>query len=218
MPGVRSQVSSIIRRELLIFIVNHTSSDTNRRYRILLAGSSHTRLMFPAVRAFLSDIAIVTKLPRDAGRSDEILQWMSEWPIEGQDIIHLYSGHRDLAFERDEMPYVGPDLFKKNLEQILHAIRSRTTGHIVVSNVPPVSDGFLKADPDRNKRIELYNSIISEIAEQLSLPCHDFWSFISYYPGGEKKYVDGLHFTRAVYRDFGRHLSGYLLETARIRQ
>jgi lysophospholipase L1-like esterase len=172
--------------------------------------------MFSYVSDLLNDVAVVTKLPRDAGRSDEILNRHSEWPLEEQDLIHLYSGHRDLAFGPDGRPYVGPEQFKTNIEKIICEILRRSSARIVVSNIPPVSEGFLKIDPDRNRRIELYNGIIVGVASKLGVPWHDFWSFISSFEGGETKYIDGLHFTRSVYHAFAKILADYLLsETER---
>ncbi|MHB8835055.1 MAG: SGNH/GDSL hydrolase family protein [Candidatus Methylomirabilia bacterium] len=175
--------------------------------KILLAGSSHTRFIFPHVKVFMKDVALVTKLPRDAGRTDEILNSLQEWPLEAQDVVHLYSGHRDLAPRPDGRPYVELEQYRRNLEKIVQEVLRRTSAKIVLSNIPPVTEGFLEADPDRNRRIELYNAIIGEIAEKNAIPVFDFWRFISSYRGGAEIYNDGLHFTRGVYRDYGRVLA-----------
>jgi len=182
---------------------------------ILLVGSSHTRLFFPYVGNFLNDVTVVTKLPSDAGRTDEMLSTLSEWPLEEQDIIHVYSGHRDLIPDPDGKPYIGPEQFRANLEKIIQEILRRTSAKIVFSNIPPVSEGFLKTDPDRNGRILHYNAIIDEVAKRALIPVHDFWKFVSSYEGGEEKYIDGLHFTKDVYRDFAKALAAYLLAVLR---
>lgn len=179
--------------------------------RILLAGSSHTRLVFPFVRQFLKDRASVSILPEDAGRTDEMLQSLPGWPVEEQDLIHLYSGHRDLMPGPDGRPLVGPEKFSANLRTITKRILERTSAKVVFSNVPPVSKEFLTIDPDWNARISLYNKIIYEVASDAGFPVHDFWTFLSSYGGGETKYIDGLHFTRRVYRDFAKALALYLI-------
>lgn len=179
--------------------------------KILLAGSSHTRLFFPYVRQYLKDRASVTALPEDAGRTDEILSSLPAWPLEEQDIIHIYSGHRDLAPGPDGEPYIRPEQFRRNLQSIIKQVLNRASAKIVFSNVPPVSKNFLREDPDRNNRILLYNGIIEELTGNARIPVHDFWTFITRYEGGEAKYIDGLHFTREVYRDFAKALAMYLI-------
>jgi lysophospholipase L1-like esterase len=182
---------------------------------MLFAGSSHTRRFFPYAARLLGDEAAVSALPGDAGRTDEILASLPGWPLEGQDLVHLYAGHRDLMRDPEGRPFTGPERFGTNLESIVREIARRTPARIVLSNVPPVSDRFLETDPDRNRRIALYNGIILEIARKARIPCHDFWGFISSLPGGEEKYVDGLHFRRTVYRQFARTLVDYVVETLR---
>lgn len=179
--------------------------------KVLLAGSSHTRFFSPYVADFLKNSAVVAKLPTDAGRTDEILISLPGWPLEEQDVIHIYSGHRDLIHGPDGKPYIGSEQFRINLDRIIEQIRQRTTATIVFSNIPAVSEGFLKSDPDRNKRIALYNTIIDEVTKKANISCHDFRTFISSYEGGEGKYIDGLHFTRKVYQDFARELADYFV-------
>jgi len=180
--------------------------------KIFLAGSSHTRLFSPYVADFLKNRAIVTKLPTDAGRTEEILRSLPEWPLEKQGLIHVYSGHRDLINGPDGRPYTGPLQFKINLGRIVEQIRQMTAAIIVFSNIPPVSEGFLRSDHGRNERIVSYNAIISEVTSKAKIHCHDFRTFISSYEGGEAKYIDGLHFTKKVYRDFARQLADYFVE------
>jgi lysophospholipase L1-like esterase len=179
--------------------------------KILLAGSSHTRFFFPYVKDALKGVALVTKLPQDAGRTDEILNSLPAWPLEAQDVVHIYSGHRDLAPGPDGKPHVERGQYGRNLEKIVQEVLLRTSAKIVLSNIPPVSDGFLETDPDRNGRIEAYNAVIGEVAKETAIPVHDFREFILSGAGGAEKYVDGLHFTRRVYRDYGRVLANYLV-------
>ncbi len=182
--------------------------------KILLAGSSHTRLFFPYVKRFLMNRASVAVLPEDAGRTDEILGSLPEWPVEEQDIIHLYAGHRDLMQGPDGEPCIGPEEFKRNLRGIVRKIRDRTSAKIVLSNIPFVSEEFLTVDPQWNDRIALYNRIIGEVAGDTGIPVHDFQAFISSLRGNGAIYTDGLHFTEKVYRDFGEALALYLIGEA----
>jgi hypothetical protein len=180
--------------------------------KILLVGSSHTRLFFPFVSRFLEGRARVAKLPHDAGRTDEMLLSISAWPVEGQDIIHLYAGLRDLLLDVDDEPYVKPEQFRANLKSIIRDIRRRTDCKIILSNLPPVTGEVLDVDPDCNNRIALYNSIIREVALSEGVAVHDFHSFALGYDGGEK-YSDGVHFTQGFYRAFGRELARYLMRS-----
>jgi lysophospholipase L1-like esterase len=176
---------------------------------MLLAGSSHTRLFSPYVRERLQGEALVETLPFDAGRTDEILASLPQWPVEDKDLIHLYAGLRDLALDGRDLPFVGPEDFRGNLKRIVAELRSRSRAAIVLSNVPVVSEGLLEYDAGWNERIGLYNRIIEAVAGEAGVPVHDFRGFADAY-GGER-YLDGLHFTRGFYRDFGRKLAEDLM-------
>ncbi len=182
--------------------------------RILLAGSSHTRLFFPFMKNCLEGIAVVTRLPYDAGRTDEILSSLTEWPLEGQDVVHVYSGHRDLMLNDDGLPFVNPGMFERNLRRIIGMLSSLTNAKIVFSNIPPVAGSILRRDSGRNHRIIHYNSIINDVAGDSRVPVHDFYGFALRYQGGGSKYLDGVHFNREFYREFGRNLSDYLIKIA----
>lgn len=176
--------------------------------RILLAGSSHTRLFFPYVRESLMGEASVEKLPFDAGRTDEILATLPRWPVGDKDLIHLYAGLRDLTLDGEGVPHVGPEEFRENLGRIVAELRSRGRAALVLSNVPAVSEDLLQYDEGWNGRIALYNRIIESVAASAGVPVHDFSGFADAYEGD--KFLDGLHFTRAFYRDFGQKLAGDL--------
>lgn len=149
------------------------------------------------------------KLPQDAGRTDEILASLPEWPVQDKDLVHLYAGLRDLTLNGEDRPHVGPGEFQGNLERIIGGLRSRSRAVVVLSNIPSVSGELLQYDAEWNGRIGLYNRIIESVAGQAGAPVHDFRGFADAY-GGER-YLDGLHFTRAFYRDFGRKLAGDLM-------
>ncbi len=178
--------------------------------KVLLAGSSHTRFFYPFVKRSLEGVAIVSKLPYDAGRTDEILDSLHDWPLEGQDVVHLYSGHRDLMLDNNGRPVITPEEFRSNLQKIISMISSRTDARVVLSNVPPVSEAILAEDGDRNHRIMSYNGIIYEIAGEFEIPVHDFWGFVLNHHDREGLYLDGLHFRRELYREFAESLSDFL--------
>lgn len=182
--------------------------------QILLVGSSHVRLFYPYVREYLKEKAAVSTLPYDAGRTDEILESLARWPVENKDIIYLYAGHRDLMSNDSGKIYIGPELFRHNLRTIIDQIMKRTAAVIVLSTIPPVSHAFLCSDRDRNNRIQRYNEIIANTAEDKAISVHDFWKFAVEHPGGEKNYSDGLHFAREFYRDYAKNLAGFLINIA----
>ncbi len=186
--------------------------DPEKTVKILLAGSSHTRLFYPFVKNSLKGAAHVSKLPYDAGRTDEILQSIAEWPLEGQDIIHFYAGHRDLILNEEEQPYIKPGPFEKNLRKITGILLAGTSAIIVFSDIPPVSERLLTIDADWNKRILRYNRIIEKVAGDAHIPVHSFRKFILACEGVEDEYVDDLHFTRRVYREFGEELAAFLIK------
>jgi lysophospholipase L1-like esterase len=189
-----------------------------RRPRLLLAGSSHVRLFFPYIRDFLGETALVSKLPSDAGRTDEILKSLVSWPLEEQDVIYLYAGHRDLMLQEGEKVFVSLADYEKNLRAIISTIQKRTDARLVLSTLPPVSSGFLTVDPGRNKRINKYNAVITHVSSEKEIPVHDFRGYVLQQGSNEDIYLDGLHFTRRFYRTFGKNLGNFLMDIVYSRQ
>jgi lysophospholipase L1-like esterase len=177
---------------------------------IFFAGSSHTRLFFFSVKSCLEGKALVSKLPYNAGNTVEILNSLSDWPLEDKDIVHVYAGHRDLMLNETGQPFVNPEQFTDNMRQILGILFDRTAAKIVFSNIPPVSEIILEADPQRNERILFYNNIIKDVAREGQIPIHDFRGFVLSYSDNHEKYLDGLHFTRKFYKKFGVNLADFI--------
>ena len=180
--------------------------------KIFFAGSSHTRLFFLSVKSCLEGKALVSRLPYNAGNTVEILNSLSDWPLEDKDIVHVYVGHRDLMLNETGQSFVSPEQFKNNLRQILDMLFDRTTAKIVFSNIPPVAVTILGADPQRNEQISLYNKIIKDATRERKIPIHDFSGFVLSHPDNQEIYSDGLHFTRKFYKEFGMNLADFLIK------
>lgn len=180
--------------------------------KVFFAGSSHTRLFFLFMKEFFAGKAIVSRLPYNAGNTAEILGTIRYWPLEDKNIVHVYTGHRDLMPDEKGKPFIDREQFAANMRQITEILLARTLGKVVFSNIPPVADSFLKIDHLRNKRISQYNEIIENIAKEAGIPVHDFNGFVRASLIGEEKYIDGLHFTRKFYKDYGAGLARFLLE------
>ena len=180
--------------------------------KVFFAGSSHTRLFFLFMKDFFAGRAIVGRLPYNAGNTAEILGTIRYWPLEDKDIVHVYTGHRDLMPDEEGQPFIDSGQFASNMRQIIAILLARTLGKVVFSNIPPVAESFLQIDPQRNKRILQYNGIIEDITRKAGIPVHDFHGFVMASPIGEEKYIDGLHFTRKFYKDYGANLARFLLE------
>jgi len=179
--------------------------------KVFFAGSSHTRLFFLYLKEFFAEKAIVSRLPYNAGNTAEILGTIRYWPLEDKNIVHVYTGHRDLMPDEAGKPFIGSGQFAANMRQITELLLERTPGKIVFSNIPPVAESFLQSDPGRNERISQYNGIIAHVTEEAGITVHDFSGFVTSSPIGEEKYIDGLHFTRKFYRDYGASLARFLL-------
>lgn len=179
--------------------------------QILLAGSSHTSLVYLYVKRVLNGKAIVSKLPDFAGNTEEILISLPGWPLEDKEIVHVYAGHRDLMFDATQRPTVSPERFIGNLKKIIDIIVSRTSAKIVFSNIPPVAESMLLFDPKRNQRIDAYNQIIEEVTGKANIVLHDFCGFALSYNSGFDNYSDGLHFTRDFYKAFAEDLADFLI-------
>ena len=180
--------------------------------KILLAGSSHTRLFFFSVKSCLEGKALVSKLPYNAGNTVEVLNSLKDWPLEDKNIVHVYVGHRDLMLNEIGQPFVNPAQFKNNMQLILDILFDRTPAKIVFSNIPPVAEIILETDPQRNQRILLYNEIIKDVARVGQIPIHDFSAYVLSHSDNQEKYFDGLHFTRNFYKEFGINLADFLIK------
>lgn len=186
-------------------------SKTEIGKKVFFAGSSHTRLFFLYMKEFFAEKAIVSRLPYNAGNTAEILGTIRYWPLEDKNIVHVYTGHRDLMPDEAGIPFISAGQFAANMGQITELLLERTPGKIAFSNIPPVAESFLQSDPGRNERISQYNGIIARVTEEAGIPVHDFSGFVVSSPIGEEKYIDGLHFTRKFYREYGASLARFLL-------
>lgn len=164
------------------------------------------------VKEFFADKARVSRLSYDAGNTAEILGAIGYWPLEDKNIVHVYTGHRDLMPDETGRPFISPEQFAANMSRIVDILQARTAGRVVFSNVPPVADSFLELDPGRNDRISQYNTIIESVSRDAGIPVHDFSGFVKAHPTAEDIYIDGLHFTRKLYKEYGRSLAGCLME------
>jgi lysophospholipase L1-like esterase len=180
--------------------------------KVFFAGSSHTRLFFLFMKDFFAEKASVSKLPYDAGNTAEILGTIRYWPLEDKNIVHVYTGHRDLMPDETGRPFIDAERFRGNLRQIIEILLARTPGRVVFSNIPPVAESYLQTDPRRNERISRYNEIIATVSEDAGILVHDFSGFVRTCPDAEDKYIDGLHFSRKFYKEYGKSLAKFLLE------
>jgi lysophospholipase L1-like esterase len=169
-------------------------------------------LFFLYVKEYFADKARVSRLSYDAGNSAEILGTIGYWPLEDKDIVHVYTGHRDLMPDETGRPFISPEQFAANMRRIVEILQARTAGRVVFSNVPPVADSFLVSDPGRNHRISHYNTIIESVSRDAGISVHDFSGFVKARPTAEDIYIDGLHFTRKFYKEYGRCLAGRIME------
>lgn len=178
--------------------------------KVLIAGSSHSRILFIYIKDFLAGDADISKLPYDAGNTEEILGTIRYWPLENKDLVHIYTGHRDLMPDEAGRAFIEQEQFNKNLKQITEILLHRTKGKIVFSNIPPVAVSFLEIDPRRNNQITEYNKIIARVAKWAEIAVHDFHGFVVKYPKSEDIYSDGLHFKRGFYRIYAAELASFL--------
>ncbi len=169
-------------------------------------------MLFLFMKEFFAEKAIVSRLPYDAGNTAEILGTIRYWPIEDKNIVHVYTGHRDLMPDETGRPFINAEQFASNMRQINKLLIARTAGKIVYSNIPPVAESFLQTDAGRNERIFRYNTIIAGVNKEAGIPVHDFSGFVTTSPIGEEKYIDGLHFTRKFYKEYGESLARFLQE------
>jgi lysophospholipase L1-like esterase len=167
-------------------------------------------MLFLYIKDLLREDAIVSKLPYDAGNTAEILGTIEYWPLEDKNVVHVYTGHRDLMPDETGRPFIDREQFEKNLKQIIEILLTRARGRIVFSNIPPVADSFLRIDPDRNEHISEYNSIIEKVTKSAGITLHDFQGFVVAYPKKDYLYSDGLHFTRKFYRMYAADLAVFL--------
>ena len=189
-------------------VVTCLEPGTENIKKVLLAGSSHTRLLFQYVKQSMKGKAVVNKLPHDAGNTFEILNSIHDWPLAEKDAVYLYAGHRDLMLDDFCNPVVSQEKFKNNLLKIIDIIIEKTS-LLIVSNIPFVSDSFLQNDLMRNQRIAQYNMIIEDVVKTTGILLHDF-NGIAKTSMITGKYSDGLHFTRKFYKEFGRNLADTL--------
>lgn len=111
------------------------------------------------------------------------------WPAEGRKIWPLYSEQ----YGRD--PWVTPDEYKNNLQLFLNFANSRGSKVIVINN-PPVEKVHLLKHAGLEKKIVLYNNLLTRLTLGKSVNLLDWYDRIKSLDGKCIFSSDGIHPTR----------------------
>lgn len=111
------------------------------------------------------------------------------WPAEGRKIWPLYSEQ----YGRD--PWVTPDEYKNNLQLFLNFAKSRGSKVIVINN-PPVEKVHLLKHAGLEKKIVLYNNLLTRLMLGKSVNLLEWYDRIKSLDGKCIFGSDGIHPTR----------------------
>lgn len=111
------------------------------------------------------------------------------WPAEGRKIWPLYSEQ----YGRD--PWVTPDEYKNNLQLFLNFAKSRGSKVIVINN-PPVEKVHLLKHAGLEKKIVLYNNLLTRLTLGKSVNLLDWYDRIKSLDVKCILGSDGIHPTR----------------------
>lgn len=101
-----------------------------------------------------------------ACRPDKVVVW-----IGGNDVLALISRRMRIFFRVSKhLPCPpSPEWFRENMQTIAQRLKAETRASVAVCSLPPIGEDPPSADPfqsELNRRIEEYNAIIRQTAEQ----------------------------------------------------
>lgn len=172
--------------------------------KVVLIGDSIRMGYQQTVADQLADVAEVCWPEINGGDSrkalENIIDWVGARPA---DLVHINAGLHDLKRNRQTGAFQVPlQEYARNVEEILTAIGSATTGKIIWAATTPVNETchherkpFDRFEAD----VRAYNEAAADICRRHQVPVNDLYATLI--DNGVESYLspDGVHFNDAGY-------------------
>jgi len=185
--------------------------------RIILIGDTIRLGYEPAVRAALSDVAVVWGPPECTQHTTQILFYLTTWVIDrNPDLVHINSGHWDSrrVIRGEDGNVVPLPIYRRNVRRILGLLQRHTRARIIWATTTPMMfpayertqrrDGGTSRNP---QCIREYNTAATAEAARHGIAVNDLHAFVQSRGLRAMMHGDGAHFTNTGYDALGRFVA-----------
>lgn len=146
--------------------------------RVLLIGDSISMGYTLPVRELLRGKANVHRIPANGGPTSNGLKNLKAWLGTGKwDVIHFNFGIHDAKFMPDGKQQVPPDVYEKNLRELLKQLQA-TGAKLIWATTTPIPDGEL--NPSRKfEKVAIYNDAAKQVMEENGVAVDDLNTHIT---------------------------------------
>lgn len=145
--------------------------------RVLLIGDSISMGYTLGVRARLAKIANVHRVLENAGPTSRGIEKIDQWLGTGPkwDVVHVNFGLHDLKREDGFTRQVNPEVYERNLREIIRKIKAKAN-HVIWASTTPVPEG--RTNPPRTPSdVPLYNGIAALVMRDEGVEVNDLYEF-----------------------------------------
>lgn len=141
--------------------------------RVLLIGDSISIGYTLPVREALKDKANVHRPPGNCSSTGYTLSKLDAWLGTGKwDVIHFNWGLHDAKLPPDGVRHSPPDVYEKNLRELVRRLRA-TGAKLIWATTTPVPNGGNLAPNRRFDSVDKYNAIAARVMSELGVATND---------------------------------------------
>ena len=147
--------------------------DTPGLPRVLIIGDSISIGYTTPVRTLLAGKANVHRIPVNGSSTGYGLENLKKWlGSEKWDVIHFNFGLHDAKQLPEGIRHADPDVYEKNLREIVKQLRA-TGAKLIWATTTPVPDGGILSPTRRFDDIATYNAIAKKVMEENGVAIDD---------------------------------------------
>ncbi len=141
--------------------------------RVLIIGDSVSIGYTTPVRTLLQGKANVHRIPQNGSSTGNGLTNLKKWLGDGKwDAIHFNFGLHDAKQLPEGTRHSDPDIYEKNLREIVKQLRA-TGAKLIWATTTPVPDGGILSPTRRFADVAIYNAIAKKVMEENAVAIDD---------------------------------------------
>ena len=190
-----------------------------QKVSILLIGDSIRMGYCKTVRAQLADVANVFYPAENCRNTQNVITnlhaWSKQFPADDIGIVQFNCGHWDVAhWSGDEESLTSADEYRRNIQMIIRLLRKFfPKAKLVFATTTAMNpNGIVGVNPRYNRRIELYNRIAVEVANESAVAVNDLYAITKTYT--TEMYRDHCHLTEPTSEALGKAVADFLRQNS----
>lgn len=190
-----------------------------QKVSILLIGDSIRMGYCKTVRAQLADMANVFYPAENCRNTQNVITnlhaWSKQFPADEIGIVQFNCGHWDVAhWSGDEESLTSADEYRRNIQMIIRLLRKFfPKAKLVFATTTAMNpNGIVGVNPRYNSRIELYNRIAVEVANESAVAVNDLYAITKTYT--TEMYRDHCHLTEPTSEALGKAVADFLRQNS----